>query len=272
MRFHAARLGHGPRGVLFLHGFVFDNLASWYLNAGDVLADQCDMVLYDQRGHGLSDRPPSHYTIDDLVLDLHAVRSAAGLAEREVDLVAHSGGGHVALRYAQRYPTGIRSLVLVDGEIRQPRFAEPLLPALVLPEAEREEALLGMLDEWVETHRVAGSVGKDGAYLQELVSQRALKRRAQMRTAAEALVLETTFVADAARAVPITDAELEAITLPVALVVGEHSDLYDEVATASTLMPHARLEVIPGIEHFVLIHGRDALRSILRDWFASGSD
>lgn len=270
VRFHVARLGRGPRAVMFLHGFVFDNLASWYLAAGDLLADRCDMLFCDLRGHGLSDRPPSGYTIDDLVLDLHALRTAAGLAERELDIVGHSGGGHIALRYAQRYPSGVRSLVLVDGEIRRPRFAEPLLPALGLPDSEREETLLQMLEEWVELHRVGGSVSKDGAYLKDLVSQRAVKRRAQMRSTAEALVLGTTFVEDASMAVPITDVELEEIDLPVALVVGERSDLYEEITTAAELMPRAHLEVIPEVEHFVLIHGRDALRAILDDWFSTG--
>ncbi|HWL88800.1 MAG TPA: alpha/beta fold hydrolase, partial [Polyangiaceae bacterium] len=63
VRLHVQRMGvadpseNRGRRVVFLHGLVMDNLSSWYFTVANVVAAFADVVLYDLRGHGLSDRP-----------------------------------------------------------------------------------------------------------------------------------------------------------------------------------------------------------------------
>lgn len=78
------------------------------------LADRFFVVMWDQRGAGLSERVPA----DELTLDsfdseialLHQ-RFAPG---RPISLVGHSFGGDLAIRYAARRPDQVARLALLD--------------------------------------------------------------------------------------------------------------------------------------------------------------
>ncbi|MEV8517082.1 alpha/beta fold hydrolase [Dactylosporangium sp. NPDC051484] len=59
---------------------------------------------------------------------------------------------------------------------------------------------------------------------------------------------------------PLTDAELAALTLPVHLMLGEHSVMYDaqQVAQhAARVMPDVRVEVVKGASHDLPLHSVD---------------
>ena len=82
--------------VVFLHGLVMDNLSSWYFTVANRLARSEDVILYDLRGHGRSERPPSGYRVADLVADLDALLDALEI-DRSVALVGNSFGGLLAI-------------------------------------------------------------------------------------------------------------------------------------------------------------------------------
>ncbi|MDQ1441189.1 MAG: hypothetical protein QOG97_1417, partial [Acidimicrobiaceae bacterium] len=77
VRFHVQQLTP-PQGrsaetpaVVFIHGLVMDNLSSFYYTlANPCAAAGADVMLYDLRGHGLSERPPLGYALEDSVDDL----------------------------------------------------------------------------------------------------------------------------------------------------------------------------------------------------------
>ncbi|OHV38017.1 3-oxoadipate enol-lactone hydrolase [Parafrankia colletiae] len=102
-----------PTPVVLVHG-IAGTTADWARVAPE-LATTRRVIAYDHRGHGASDRAaggrPS-YTFDLLLADLVALLDTLGL--RAVDLVGHSMGGVVALRYVLDHPERVRSLVLVD--------------------------------------------------------------------------------------------------------------------------------------------------------------
>jgi proline-specific peptidase len=78
----------------------------------DALADERDVVVYDQLGCGNSSQPsdPSLWTIELYVAEVAAVREALGLDR--VHLLGHSWGGMLALEVALTQPAGLASLVL----------------------------------------------------------------------------------------------------------------------------------------------------------------
>lgn len=71
------------------------------------------VVVYDQRGHGLSSKPSSGYGFERLCRDALAVIRVTGLGRPIV--VGHSWGANVALELAVRHPGAVRALILVDG-------------------------------------------------------------------------------------------------------------------------------------------------------------
>jgi pimeloyl-ACP methyl ester carboxylesterase len=73
-----------------------------------------ELILPDTRGSGESAVPadPATYRCDRLARDVEALRAELGL--ERIDLLGHSAGGSVALRYAAARPERIGHLVLLS--------------------------------------------------------------------------------------------------------------------------------------------------------------
>ncbi|SFI35605.1 3-oxoadipate enol-lactonase [Aerobium aerolatum] len=76
------------------------------------LTDRYRVVLYDKRGHGLSEATPAPYRMDDHVNDLAALLDHLGVDAAAV--VGLSVGGMIAQGLASRRPDLVRVLVLCD--------------------------------------------------------------------------------------------------------------------------------------------------------------
>jgi pimeloyl-ACP methyl ester carboxylesterase len=68
------------------------------------------LVRYDERGTGLSDRGVSEFTLEGFVEDLECVVDALGL--EQFPLLGISQGGPVAIAYAVKHPTRVSQLIL----------------------------------------------------------------------------------------------------------------------------------------------------------------
>jgi pimeloyl-ACP methyl ester carboxylesterase len=99
-----------PLTVVFSHGFTAE-LGEFVLQR-EALKNAARLVLYDQRGHGRSDRTHyEHATIDQLGRDLQAVLDATCPTGRVV-LVGHSMGGMTLLSWARQFPEEVGSRVV----------------------------------------------------------------------------------------------------------------------------------------------------------------
>jgi pimeloyl-ACP methyl ester carboxylesterase len=121
--------GAGP-AALFIHGFALDH--TMWLDQLARFANERRCVAIDLRGFGRSDigLEPSR-AADYHIGDIRDVMD--GLGGREIDLVGHSMGAHLALAVARRWPTSLRSVALF-GVMRRDAYrlpvhrpAEPLL-------------------------------------------------------------------------------------------------------------------------------------------------
>ena len=74
------------------------------------LAEQFEILAYDQRGLGQTDRPDIPYTMADYAMDANALLEAVGWERCSV--LGISFGGMVAQEFAVRYPHRIQRLVL----------------------------------------------------------------------------------------------------------------------------------------------------------------
>lgn len=101
-----------PR-VVILHGMR--DVARSLLPLAEVLADQFDVTLLDQRGHGASDYPGA-YSMEYFYYDLYQVIThLQGNADAPVALVGHSLGGQICARFSGLFPELVRALVLIEG-------------------------------------------------------------------------------------------------------------------------------------------------------------
>jgi proline-specific peptidase len=106
-----ARYGSGNGSALVvLHGGP--GMPSYYLEPLADLADERDVILFDQLGCGRSERPdnPRLWTVERAVEEVEAVRRTLGLGA--ISLLGHSWGGFLALAYTAVHPANVSALVL----------------------------------------------------------------------------------------------------------------------------------------------------------------
>jgi len=108
-------LHHDVRGNADAPALVFSNSLGTDFRIWDEvaarLAGDFRIVLYDKRGHGLSEAPPAPYAIDDHVGDLAALLDHLGIARAAV--VGLSVGGLIAQGLAAARPDLVAALVLI---------------------------------------------------------------------------------------------------------------------------------------------------------------
>jgi pimeloyl-ACP methyl ester carboxylesterase len=74
-----------------------------------ILKDHFKVILFDQRGAGLSDRTPEGISLDGWVDDLKAVLDTLGVAQNHI--LSTSNGSLVGIRFAAKYPERVKALV-----------------------------------------------------------------------------------------------------------------------------------------------------------------
>lgn len=102
-------LGHGD-AVLFIHGAIVADLFAPVIRQPSL--DGFRRIRYRRRGYGRSDPFASAPTIEGHARDAQALLDGLGVSRAHV--VAHSGGGPVAVQLAADAPEVVRSLVLLE--------------------------------------------------------------------------------------------------------------------------------------------------------------
>jgi len=102
--------GNGKQ-ILCIHG-ITANSRFWDCLAS-ALVPHHRVIAIDLRGRGLSDKPPTGYSIEHHCKDILALINDQGL-ERPV-LMGHSLGAFISLVFAAQSPQRVDRLILVDG-------------------------------------------------------------------------------------------------------------------------------------------------------------
>lgn len=114
-RVNGVVLHHDVRGDADAPALVFSNSLGTDFRIWDEvaarLAPRWRVVLYDKRGHGLSEATPAPYSIDDHVGDLAALIDHLGI--RRAGVVGLSVGGLIAQGLAAARPDLVAALVLI---------------------------------------------------------------------------------------------------------------------------------------------------------------
>jgi pimeloyl-ACP methyl ester carboxylesterase len=242
IKLHVQRLGVRDEAkpiVVFLHGLVMDNLSSWFFTVANPATRVAEAVLYDLRGHGLSERPRSGYTLADHVADLEALLDALALT-RPVTLVGNSFGGLLALAFARTHAARVAGLVLVDGHLGDEGFGAQMAETLQLKGEERDRRIAESFASWLGRH-----------------SER---KRTRLADNARALVEGTTLVADMQRTPAFDAADLSEIRVPILGLYGERSDIRTRSEALLRHAPHAEVVILPGCSHSVLWEATDEVR------------
>lgn len=247
---HVQRLPAAGRGedqgeppvVVFVHGLLTDSLASYYFTLGPAFAAQgIDVIMYDLRGHGRSDRPRTGYRLESFVDDLVGLLDALG-ERRRVHVVGNSFGGTIASAAAAWYPDRIATVTMIESEppvaVWTGHMAEGLTDA---KNQLRHEEVIG----WIKDNH--------GAHTARL-----------SRNASR--ILQTTTLADDVPAGRVIDDDLSAIGCPLLAIFGDESGLSAQVPELEAKLARCRTVVLPDQGHSVLVERTEDTMSILLDW------
>jgi pimeloyl-ACP methyl ester carboxylesterase len=251
-RFHVQRLpaqpgtGTGAPTVVFVHGLVMDNLSSFYYTlAGPTAGAGRDVILYDLRGHGRSERTEDRYSTRDGVEDLCALLGELGQSA-PVYLVGNSYGGLIAARMALSAPDRVAGLVLIESSCAGKGAA-------------------AWIEEMANTLTVA-ALSLEYDRVQDQLKVLGQRKLARLATHADALLNRTSLIEDLASERPLGAAELARIGCPVLGVYGERSELAGAADDLRRHVPRCRIELLPGLAHTVLKDATGPLRDIVTSW------
>lgn len=247
--------GDGPSFV-FVHGFAVTSRI-WTKQFRDLPAAGARVLAFDHRGHGASTPAFAGAEIESLADDLRVVLE--GLDVRDGVLVGHAMGGMALLSFAVRHPEvlvrRVRGLVLVSTTARLRIATIPLARRVLLPfVAGFVHSGACARSDW---SRLAARVffGPDPFPSQvELV--RALLASARMETLIGAMAAMAGF--DGRR-------YLASVDIPTLVVTGT-ADLITTPGEARRLargLPDARLELVPGAGHMIMLERAETLDALL---------
>ncbi|MGX1789172.1 alpha/beta fold hydrolase [Bosea sp. NPDC055332] len=184
----------GPPATIVLLHEMGGMLESWDAVV-PLLTPIASVLRYDQRGAGLSEKPPGPYTVAQAADDLAALLAALAITE-PVAVVGAAVGSAVAATFAVRHPQAIAALAL-------------LAPATVLDETKRART----------EQRIAAieRLGIRQAFADEAEKPRS--RYEELRLAADPAGLAATWRMLAGLDL---DADLAAIRCPTLVAAGRH--------------------------------------------------
>ncbi|MES9522498.1 alpha/beta hydrolase [Streptomyces capoamus] len=255
IRLHVQRTG--PRDgrtphstVVLVHGLLTDSLASYYFTVAPAFAAAgLDVVMYDLRGHGRSERPAHGYTLDHNIDDLEALLARLAVTG-PVHLVGNSYGGTIAFGYAARHPGRAASLTLIESEPATAAWAAKLggiLRRVVTELAHNEPDAIA----WITAHRGHNT--------------------ARLARGAARLARETSLGLDIPASRVLTEDQIRAVRCPVLGVYGGDSDLAELVPVQRRLLPDFRAAVLPGHEHSVLVEAPGPVGAHVLDLVSAGA-
>ncbi len=237
--------GTGPRTVALLNGIAM-SVSHWKLVTERLSAAGWRVLCHDMRGQLLSDKPGG-YTLEGHARDLAALMDRLGIPKLHV--LGTSYGAEVGLAFARDFPDRTESLVLVDGV------------------SETDALLEAAVDSWLRAARA-----DPGLFYRTIIpwnysadyiaaNREALDRReAVIRSLPPDYFEAFAGLCEAFLKIDLTR-DLGRIRCPALVVVAERDILkhrgFSEILVRG--IPGARLEVIPGAGHAVVVEKPDAV-------------
>lgn len=242
---HEAR-GRPERPALVFSNSLGTDFRIWNAVV-DRLQDRFHIILYDKRGHGLSEATPAPYSLADHVADLAALLDHLGTARAAV--VGLSVGGMIAQGFAALHPDCVAALVLSNTA---PKIGtEAMWNERIAAVTERGMASVadGVLERWF-TPAFRSPDNPD------FVGYRAML----MRTPTEGYAGTCAAIRDA----DLTEST-RALKLPVLCIAGDHdgSTPPDLVRSMADMIGNAEFSIIENTGHVPCIERPDAVADLI---------
>jgi pimeloyl-ACP methyl ester carboxylesterase len=248
---HYYRTGNGSLPpIVMSHGYT-DNGLCW-TDLAHALEKKYDVVMYDLRGHGLSDAPATGYSIEDNVSDIVGLIKALKL-EHPV-IIGHSLGGSIAAVVAAQYPDIPKKAVLIDP------------PGLVKPMFETSEDMNRARSWFTQDMNNLNRLSKED--LIKVAAQRhpAISEAARGRWADSKMQMKPQII-DSVLTIPPLKPYLPKITVPTLILKADANDTVRKMELdAVSKLPNIKLVHIKGAGHLVHLEKPEESLAVLNEF------
>jgi pimeloyl-ACP methyl ester carboxylesterase len=251
---------HGESGIPILFSCAYCTThENWRSQVEPLVAAGARVILWDFRGHGLSDAPPEpeRYSIEQVVDDLGRVLDAVSPGEPVV-LAGLSFGGLASIHFALAHPERTRALALVDSG---PGFKNPDAQAKWTAQVARTAEVLTTrgFDAFVRGKAAITCVGRHLDLPASKAAAASIEKQDPQGLA--------NFGIHISGPAPAVIDELSTIACPALVVVGSEDKPYLRAAEVmAAKIPNAEHQVIEGAAHIVNIEATDAFNAVLIDF------
>jgi pimeloyl-ACP methyl ester carboxylesterase len=245
--------GHGD-AVLCMHGAIIADSFEPLMREPDLAGYQ--LIRYRRRGYGNSEPPPAPPTVADQVSDARALLRHLDVEHAHV--VAHSGGGPIAVQMTLDAPDTVRSLVLLEPALQNASMAaafhELVAPLIDMHRAGNSSKAVHM---WMRT-------GSGSGWRTELEER--IPGVGERANADAAGLFE--YDLEALRHWDFDAVGASRINQPVLHIVGERSGARRQPVTDMILaaIPHAEYVVIAGSDHSLQMTHPAAVARVIADF------
>ena len=241
--------------VVFVHGYPLSK-AMWELQAA-ALSSSCRVITIDLRGHGESDAPLWHYTVETFADDIQGLLDHLSIGQAV--LAGFSMGGYVVFAFYRKYRDQVKGLILADTR----------------PQPDTPEGRQGRF-KTAQTAQKDGAGAIAEAMIPKLLSPASVQSRFDLVEAVRQIITQTPVtgiagdlmaMAERPDSVPL----LSEIACPTLILVGEQDGLTPpaDAKLMAGKIKKARLEIIPGAGHLSNLENPEAFNSAVRKFLES---
>lgn len=227
------------------------------------LAQQLQVIVYDNRGAGQTDKPPGPYSAPLMAADLAGLLDA--LAVRPTAVLGHSMGGFIAQQLVLDRPDLVSHLILASTNFGGPNHI-PITPEAMAVLMDTTSDPLTRLKNGVSIAAAPGFTEAQPELFQSIIDYRLTvpvpseAYQAQMGVGLGLVSAEAAF-----------EGKLSQVTVPALILFGAH-DKVVPVGNAELLakeLPHSQTTILPDAGHIFPLETPEAANEAIINFLSS---
>ncbi|HBY98732.1 MAG TPA: hypothetical protein DEP84_33095 [Chloroflexi bacterium] len=249
---HYATNGDGPP-LLFITGIGY---GAWFWHKQvPVLSQRFQVITFDNRGAGASDRPDGPYTTSQMAADTAGLLDALGI--KRASVVGHSLGGFIAQELTLSRPELVNKLVLAGTSYGGPNVI-PVTPGALAVLTNRQGDPVELVKRGIAIAAAPGFAGRHPEVMTELL-------RYRLTNPVPPAQYQAQVMAGAAHNV---EARIGQIHCPTLILFGEHDRVVPSgnAELLAARIPGAQVKILPGVGHIFPIEDPGATNAALLEF------